>query len=77
MFDTFYAPLPPLTTNFTRQEPAMRAAGCALLARTGPSSLISHSVSGGFAVAIVDNCLELVLANILLEPACIPFAGYF
>lgn len=32
---------------------------------------------GDFAVAIVDNRPELVVANILLEPACILFADYF
>lgn len=55
----------------------MRAAGCALLERIGPSFLVGHSLGGGLAVAIVDNCPELVVANILLEPACIPFADYF
>jgi hypothetical protein len=55
----------------------MRSAGCALLASIGPSFLISHSIGALFPLLLSDQCPDLVLGNINIEPAAIPFQSYF
>lgn len=76
VFDAFFATFIPLTSNTTRQELSMRADGCELLSRIGPSFLISHSFGAQFATVITDQCPDLVLGSVNVEPATIPFESY-
>lgn len=54
----------------------MRADGCDLLSRIGQSFLISHSFGAQFATVISDQCPDLIVGNINLEPANTPFESY-
>ncbi|ESZ97760.1 hypothetical protein SBOR_1842 [Sclerotinia borealis F-4128] len=76
IFDAFESGFMPLTTNNTRQEISMRAAGCQLLHLIGPSFLISHSIGAIHPIVISDECPDLVLGNVNLEPGNIPFESY-
>ncbi|TGO22275.1 hypothetical protein BPAE_0175g00190 [Botrytis paeoniae] len=76
IFDAFESSFMPLTTNNTRQEISMRAAGCELLQLIGPSFLISHSIGAIHPIVISDECPDLVLGNVNLEPGNIPFESY-
>ena len=51
----------------------MRAALTALLARTGPAILITHSQSGAYGWATIDSNPTLVKAIIAIEPSGPPF----
>lgn len=51
----------------------MRTAGCELLSRIGPSFFVSHSFGAQFAIVISDQCPELVVGNVNVEPSTIPF----
>lgn len=54
----------------------MRAAGCELLQLIGPSFLISHSIGAVHPITISDECPDLVLGNVNIEPGNIPFESY-
>ncbi|PQE21158.1 hypothetical protein CJF31_00010749 [Rutstroemia sp. NJR-2017a BVV2] len=75
-FDAFESGFIPLTTNNTRQEISMRAAGCQLLQLIGPSFLVSHSIGAVHPIVISDECPDLVLGSANLEPGNIPFESY-
>ncbi|QSZ29332.1 hypothetical protein DSL72_003846 [Monilinia vaccinii-corymbosi] len=77
IFDAFESGFMPLTTNNTRQERSMRAAGCKLLELIGPSFLLSHSIGAVHPIVISDECPDLVLGNVNLEPGNIPFESYY
>lgn len=55
----------------------MRSAGCELLSLIGPSFLLSHSIGALYPILLSDECPELVLGSVNLEPATIPFQSYF
>ncbi|KAB8291619.1 hypothetical protein EYC80_006419 [Monilinia laxa] len=76
IFDAFESGFIPLTNNNTRQEISMRAAGCKLLQLIGPSFLISHSIGAIHPIVISDECPDLVLGNVNIEPGNIPFESY-
>ncbi|CAD6445112.1 95f3bf77-9847-4956-b62c-04ac4d009df1 [Sclerotinia trifoliorum] len=76
IFDAFESGFMPLTNNNTRQEISMRAAGCELLQLIGPSFLVSHSIGAIHPIVISDECPDLVLGNVNLEPGNIPFESY-
>ena len=76
IFDAFFATFIPLTSNASREELSMRADGCDLLSRIGPSFLISHSYGAQFATAISDQCPDLVVGSINVEPANTPFVSF-
>ncbi|XMA20213.1 hypothetical protein WAI453_013004 [Rhynchosporium graminicola] len=75
-FDAFQASFIPLTSNSTRQELSMRASGCKLLSLIGPSFLIAHSIGSIHPILLADQCPELVVGSVNLEPGNIPFQSY-
>lgn len=75
-FDAFIASFLPITTNLTIQELTMRTDGCALLTLIGPSFTICHSVGCTYPVLISDECPDLVMGSVNLEPGNTPFQSY-
>jgi pimeloyl-ACP methyl ester carboxylesterase len=73
VFDQFYASQVGHVADYTVAEPLMRAAGAALLERTGPAVLVTHSQSGAFGWHIADTRPELVRAVVAIEPKGPPF----
>lgn len=76
IFDAFMASIVPLTTNTSKQELAMRSAGCKLLSLIGKTYLISHSAGATYSALISDECPDLVRGSINLEPGNNPFQTY-
>jgi hypothetical protein len=76
VFDAFESSFMPLTSNNTRQELSMRAAGCELLGLIGRSFLVSHSIGAIHPILLSDECPRLVAGNVNLEPGNIPFQSY-
>ena len=76
IFDVFLATFIPLTSNLTRQELSMRTAGCDLLARIGPSFLVSHFYRRALFCSSERSVPEYVVGNVNVEPATIPFESY-
>jgi hypothetical protein len=76
VFDTFLSTLVPLTSNLTRQEISMPSAGCALLSRIGPAFLVSHSIGALFPIILSDQCPDLVVGNVNVEPGIFPSQSY-
>jgi len=76
VFDAFESSFMPLTSNNTRQEISMRAAGCQLLTLIGKSFLLSHSIGAVHPILLSDECPSLVAGNVNLEPGNIPFESY-
>jgi pimeloyl-ACP methyl ester carboxylesterase len=68
VFDEFYASQVESMTDALLNERMMRSAGSALLARIGPSVLVTHSQAGPFGWTIADACPALVKAIIAVEP---------
>jgi hypothetical protein len=66
----------PITSNTTIQELTMRQSGCALLELLGPSFTISHSIGASYPILFSDQCPELMLGNVNIEPGNIPFESY-
>jgi hypothetical protein len=54
----------------------MRTDGCALLKLIGPSFTISHSIGSSYPILISDECPELIIGNVNIEPGNIPFQSY-
>lgn len=54
----------------------MRWAGCTLLDRIGLSFLVIHSLGGIFTILLSDQCPDLVVGNVNVEPATVPFQSY-
>lgn len=73
IFDAYMATFLPLSSNTNKLEDAMRAAGCDLLSRIGPSFLVTHSFGAQFATVITDQCPDLVVGSVNVEPGNIPF----
>jgi hypothetical protein len=76
VFDAILSTFVPLTSKFTRQEISMRSAGCALLSRIGTAFLVSHSIGALYPILLSDQCPDLVVGNVNVEPGNIPFQSY-
>jgi hypothetical protein len=63
----------PLAGNGSNTELSMRENGCALLKLIGPSFVISHSGSAVYAIHWSDQCPDLIVGNVNLEPSSLPF----
>jgi pimeloyl-ACP methyl ester carboxylesterase len=59
----------------SRQQELVRDAGAALLDKTGPAVLLTHSMAGPYGWLIADQRPELVKAIVSIEPSGPPFAG--
>ncbi|MBM2812871.1 MAG: alpha/beta-hydrolase, partial [Chloroflexi bacterium] len=73
VFDQFYASQIPSMQNFTLQQSLNRDALVALLEKTGPSILLTHSQSGPFGWLVADARPDLVKAIVAVEPNGPPF----
>lgn len=60
----------------TELEPIVQASICALLARIGPSFLISDGVGALFAFLASDKCSQNVKAHVTSNPDPGPFTSY-
>lgn len=75
IFDQFAASqVEYLPSNETSQRLVLAAAG-ALLEKTGPAILLTHSQAGPFGWNIADAWPELVKGIVALEPSGPPFSG--
>lgn len=72
-FDQFYASQVPSIQNFTVQQELNRDAILALLEKTGPAILLTHSQSGAFGWPVADARPDLVKAILAVEPNGPPF----
>ncbi|KAL2063191.1 hypothetical protein VTL71DRAFT_6263 [Oculimacula yallundae] len=72
-FDQYYASNVQFQTNTVVQEMNMQAAGSALLDKTGPAVLISHSQGGLMPWLIADIVPDFVKAIVAIEPSGPPF----
>jgi pimeloyl-ACP methyl ester carboxylesterase len=72
-FDQFLASQVPSIQDFTRQQVLNRDGLLALLARIGPSILLTHSQSGAFGWPVADARPDLVKAVVAVEPNGPPF----
>src|SRR5215469_323129 len=73
VFDQFYASQVPSLDDFTLQQALNRDAILALLAKIGPSILLTHSQSGAFGWPVADARPDLMKAIIAVEPNGPPF----
>ncbi|ESZ94040.1 hypothetical protein SBOR_5566 [Sclerotinia borealis F-4128] len=73
IFDAFYASNVQFQSNPIIQQTNMQKAGAALLNRTGPAVLLSHSQGGLMSWVIADVVPELVRAIVSIEPTGPPF----
>ncbi len=73
VFDQFYASQMPSIQNFTLQQALNRDAILALLEKTGPAILLTHSQSGAFGWPVADARPDLVKAILAVEPNGPPF----
>src|SRR5215470_1856913 len=73
VFDQFYASQVPSLDDFTLQQEVNRDAILALLAKIGPSILLTHSQSGAFGWPVADAKPDLVRAIVAVEPNGPPF----
>jgi len=73
VFDQFYASQVPSLDDVTLQQILNRDAILALLAKIGPSILLTHSQSGAFAWPVADARPDLVKAIVAVEPNGPPF----
>jgi pimeloyl-ACP methyl ester carboxylesterase len=73
VFDQFYASQVPSIENFTLQQTLNRDAILALLEKTGPAILLTHSQSGAFGWPVADARADLVKAIVAVEPNGPPF----
>ncbi|EXJ74973.1 uncharacterized protein A1O5_01669 [Cladophialophora psammophila CBS 110553] len=73
LFDAFYASQVGHNANYKVMEPLVRQAARALLAKTGPAYLVTHSQSGPLGWHIADECPELIRGIVALEPHGPPF----
>lgn len=55
----------------------MRAASYDLLKLIGPSFLVSHSLGATFSTLLTDQCPDLIVGSVNVEPANLPFQNYF
>jgi pimeloyl-ACP methyl ester carboxylesterase len=73
IFDEFYSSQMPSIQDFTLQQSLNRDAIVALLAKIGPSILLTHSQSGAFGWPVADGRPDLVKAVLAVEPNGPPF----
>ncbi len=73
VFDQFYASQMPSIQDFTLQQVLNRDAILALLEKTGPAILLTHSQSGAFGWPVADARPDLVKAIVAVEPNGPPF----
>src|SRR5262252_8402258 len=73
VFDQFYASQVPSLEDFTLQQVLNRDAILDLLAKIGPSILLTHSQSGAFGWPVADARPDLVKAIVAVEPNGPPF----
>jgi pimeloyl-ACP methyl ester carboxylesterase len=73
VFDQFYASQVTAIQNFTLQQELNRDAIIALLQKTGPAILLTHSQSGAFGWPVADAQPSLVKAIVAVEPNGPPF----
>jgi pimeloyl-ACP methyl ester carboxylesterase len=73
VFDQFHASQVPSLEDFTLQQSLNRDAILALLERTGPAVLLTHSQSGAFGWPVADARPDLIKAIIAVEPNGPPF----
>lgn len=74
IFDAFYASQVGHIKDYRTVETLFRRSVRALLQRTGPAFLITHSQSGPLGWHAADECPELVRGIVALEPHGPPFA---
>ena len=72
-FDQFYASQVESLASTTRTEELMFPADVALLEKTGPAIVLTHSQSGVFGFKIADARPDLVKAHVAVEPNGPPF----
>jgi len=72
-FDQFHASQVPSIENFALQQTLNRDAILALLEKTGPAILLTHSQSGAFGWPVTDARPDLVRAILAVEPNGPPF----
>ncbi|KIY01260.1 uncharacterized protein Z520_02812 [Fonsecaea multimorphosa CBS 102226] len=72
-FDAFYASQVGHNADYKAMERLVRSAARALLTRTGPAYLVTHSQSGPLGWHIADECPELVRGIVALEPHGPPY----
>jgi len=73
VFDAYYESTVQFQSNTVVQETKMQATGSALLRKTGPAVLISHSQGGLMPWSIADAVPNLVKAIVSIEPTGPPF----
>ncbi len=73
VFDAFYATQVESLASDVESQQLIQAAGSALLDRTGPAVLLTHSQSGLHGWAIAEKRPEMVKAILALEPSGPPF----
>jgi pimeloyl-ACP methyl ester carboxylesterase len=73
VFDQFFASQMPSIQDFALQQALNRDAILALLERTGPAILLTHSQSGTFGWPVADARSDLVKAIVAVEPNGPPF----
>ncbi|HEY7486730.1 MAG TPA: alpha/beta hydrolase [Streptosporangiaceae bacterium] len=64
----FLAGSEPMAGDLVSIQEAMRDAGAALLDRTGPAVLLTHSIGGAFGWLVADARPDLVKAIVAVEP---------
>ncbi|OAP57374.1 hypothetical protein AYL99_08112 [Fonsecaea erecta] len=72
-FDAFYASQVGHNADYKAMEQWVRKAARALLTKTGPAYLVTHSQSGPLGWHIADECPDMVKGIVALEPHGPPF----
>lgn len=72
-FDAFYASQVGHVADYSVMERWVRKAARALLSKTGPAYLVTHSQSGPLGWHVADECPDLVRGIVALEPHGPPF----
>src|SRR5262249_51448293 len=73
VFDAFYATQVPSLAGAVETRPLVQSAGAALLDRTGPAVIVTHSQAGPFGWLIADVRPSAVKAIVAVEPNGPPF----
>lgn len=73
IFDAFYASQVGHIGDYAKVERLFRANAKALLSRTGPAFMVTHSQGGLLGWTTADECPELVRGIVALEPNGPPF----
>ena len=54
----------------------MRSTGCMPFSMISPTFIISHSIGSTFPLLMSDQCPDLVIGNVNIEPGNAPFESY-